>query len=64
MAKRTKREHLQRLPIVQAHEETEIMIELDGEVGRRIDALVERIRGGDVPAELVRHLETLMRKSG
>jgi hypothetical protein len=58
MTKRTQRERLQRLPIVPAAalEETEVIIELDAEIGRRIDALTERIRGGDVPAELIRHL--------
>jgi hypothetical protein len=58
MTKRTQREHLQRLPIVSAAapEETEVIIELDGEIGRRIDALTERIRGGDVPTEFIRHL--------
>jgi hypothetical protein len=63
MEKRTQRQRLQRLAVVQGEpqEVVEVVVEIDAEIGRRIDVLAERIRGGDVPEDFARHLATSMR---
>lgn len=59
MEKRQPRQRLQRLAIVPPlpPEETEVLIELDAGILRRLDALVERVRASDVPPEFARRIK-------
>lgn len=59
MEKRQPRQRLQRLAIVPPlpAEETEVLIELDAGILRRLDALVERVRASDVPPEFARRIK-------
>lgn len=59
MEKRQPRQRLQRLAIVPPlpAEETEVLIELDAGILRRLDALIERVRASDVPPEFARRIK-------
>jgi hypothetical protein len=53
---RSARSHLQRLPIVRAADLNVIVVELDAPTIARLDALAQRVREGDVPAALAKHM--------